>query len=858
MAVWLAFKGDVLRFSMVNQGENGEKYISLRVFNFSRSIKCFKKSLNKVFPFNSPISSAHECHLESAKCLVNSTSGICQPCLILRQVPRNANDREELSVVLVEEDNSLSLLGGFSVDQAQTSHHDFHFFDGPSVCWCSETTVFYAQYDNKLEKFTLDSISLDNSMNEQGIDFILHWCGPIGGEMVAMGAKFESTFDEAPSLSRWTCINLSRSEIRDISLVPSVYLSIATCYFVRASLKDLQSFDFSTIASYDGLEIFIATNRGQLLKFVCGRLLDCWQLPFSDPTRIWILELELDEVIALVASKKRIVCAVNCKKKKVIKQWDEVDVILTDDFLENGNQQVLFLPEKHNLSESEELSNFSLIDVGRGMCSIEDNQPLSSLQSQSVRDSLQRTAKALRTRVQVKASTLHEAKLECHEKMKMVENCCKVLKDITLFQCPRDEEQTEKNPSLYCLLEGDLDKGKRNTSSCKSLESALSVKETWQRVVYNQWIIGIDVENINESAVSDLELAVVSCQPVGITYSSRGIHSNNSNTCEQSEILKSFKTVNEKKPPSTKKKKMENSYSTVCEKLFPGNLTRLATVTALPRFTQSGSCSLSVVVSWNNYCVDGSVDQHFMHCGHVTLETEQVVNGNLSLNRSIDQNSFQQDVMALKAVSIETELALQSGFSGACQMMAFVKNSLVGLPVLESETGDYKDIFGVVLSALHDNGPLSGCGIVLRDGLKNGQVTLITRNKNQVFLLLHRLRHAFPSDVKILTDPACDLSNLRDGLCTLNQEAINLQQNLHQLLIPRAGESQPGPHFGEESTNLKSKDDSLNALREGFKKKRERDVMAREEFSSQEGDLGRLWLDFVLDKMRTDIAVGNT
>ena len=60
-------------------------------------------------------------------------------------------------------------------------------------------------------------------------------------------------------------------------------------------------------------------------------------------------------------------------------------------------------------------------------------------------------------------------------------------------------------------------------------------------------------------------------------------------------------------------------------------------------------------------------------------------------------------------------------------MMAFVKNSLVGLPVLESETGDYKDIFGVVLSALYDNGPLSGCGIVLRDGLKNGQVTLITR-----------------------------------------------------------------------------------------------------------------------------------
>lgn len=41
-------------------------------------------------------------------------------------------------------------------------------------------------------------------------------------------------------------------------------------------------------------------------------------------------------------------------------------------------------------------------------------------------------------------STLHEAKLECHEKLKMVENSCKVLKDINSFQCPSDEKQLEE------------------------------------------------------------------------------------------------------------------------------------------------------------------------------------------------------------------------------------------------------------------------------------------------------------------------------------------------------------------------------------------------------------------------------
>ena len=41
-------------------------------------------------------------------------------------------------------------------------------------------------------------------------------------------------------------------------------------------------------------------------------------------------------------------------------------------------------------------------------------------------------------------STLHEAKLECHEKLKMVENSCKVLKDINSFQCPSDKKQLEE------------------------------------------------------------------------------------------------------------------------------------------------------------------------------------------------------------------------------------------------------------------------------------------------------------------------------------------------------------------------------------------------------------------------------
>lgn len=130
------------------------------------------------------------------------------------------------------------------------------------------------------------------------------------------------------------------------------------------------------------------------------------------------------------------------------------------------------------------------------------------------------------------------------------------------------------------------------------------------------------------------------------------------------------------------------------------------------------------------------------------------------------------------------------------------------------------------------------------------------RNKNQVFLLLHKLRHVLPNDVKIVADPAFDLSSLRDGLRGLNYEATNLKQNLHQL-IKKAGTTQPGSGVVKESCK-KGVEESVRDLREEFKRKREREVIATEEISSQKSDLEKLRWDFVVDQMLTDTAVGKT
>ena len=45
---------------------------------------------------------------------------------------------------------------------------------------------------------------------------------------------------------------------------------------------------------------------------------------------------------------------------------------------------------------------------------------------------------------QARTSALHDAKMECHEKWKMVERCCKVLKEVTFSDDPGSEVKKEK------------------------------------------------------------------------------------------------------------------------------------------------------------------------------------------------------------------------------------------------------------------------------------------------------------------------------------------------------------------------------------------------------------------------------
>lgn len=283
---FLAFGGDVIHFSMHNAAHSGEKRIGVDVFHFSKSCRSFRRTAKKLLPLGV---TGSELEFVSVKCLVNSSTGMYQVCFLLRQAQMKPSNTRKCHVLLLEDYDSLFLLGSFEINASKTSNIEFHFIDGPAVCWSLKGSVYFARYNSALEKFTTDSITVDNSMNEQpGADFNLLWCGLIKNQMVAMGSKSEMT-DDASCLTRWTCVNHHQNDSQVIPLVPSVYVPITTCCLLREPFQVVKCERFNS--SFDGLDVYIATNRGQLLNFVNGCLKNCWKLPFSDPCRIWMLEV---------------------------------------------------------------------------------------------------------------------------------------------------------------------------------------------------------------------------------------------------------------------------------------------------------------------------------------------------------------------------------------------------------------------------------------------------------------------------------------------------------------------------------------------------------------------------------------
>ena len=123
----VASGGDVIQFSVQNAISSDEKNIGVDVFHFSKSCRTFTRTAKKLLPLGL---TGSEFEFVWVKSLLNLTTGIYQTCLSLRQGCMKHPSTEEFHVLLLEDYDSLFLLGSFEIEASQTSDIVFHFIDG--------------------------------------------------------------------------------------------------------------------------------------------------------------------------------------------------------------------------------------------------------------------------------------------------------------------------------------------------------------------------------------------------------------------------------------------------------------------------------------------------------------------------------------------------------------------------------------------------------------------------------------------------------------------------------------------------------------------------------------------------------
>ncbi|XP_031572689.1 Fanconi anemia group B protein-like [Actinia tenebrosa] len=310
----LTYRGKVL---MVRHIENTDT-INFTVHGYSKDTRQFVKQKERERQLGMEWPGIRVTGFE---CIVEYVTGIKQPCLL---VENHCGRTEQLCLHLFFLVNISSHVKIASFNLCSSiSRLEYKLNDGPCVSWLHRNCLEFLRW-NTISK-SLEHSSHICTSDELYSSLKLLWSGMMNDKLVAI-----ATLTTETNKTEWLCIDFERGLVPSERILPSVYSSTALCCYVT---------DDDTVRQ----RIYIGTSMRQLIGFQQGKLVGHCQLPFDDPCHIISMETEEGSTYVMVQSKKNKVCAINCNQSKIVHEWSNKDIILIDDFLERGTDQLCLL-----------------------------------------------------------------------------------------------------------------------------------------------------------------------------------------------------------------------------------------------------------------------------------------------------------------------------------------------------------------------------------------------------------------------------------------------------------------------------------------------------------------------------------
>ncbi|XP_071951336.1 Fanconi anemia group B protein-like [Antedon mediterranea] len=607
--------------------------------------------------------------------------------------------------------------------------------DGPNVVWLHGGNIFVYNATDKLQKV----VPRYNSTAGGGD---LFWSGMIGTDLVTIGRIKEKNDDVGidqhlmsfPSTYRFIKILLRGGLQKSFfKLIPDVYADIVTVVNVCDD------------------SVIICTKENQLISFQNGKTKNLCRLPFKDAVAMDVAVVAGGKKLIVISSRCSEVCCVWSNTFEIAASWNGISRVLVDDFYNYGSDQILLLST--NSIHTNIFTGFMLTDLlcynikeGDGDV-VEDGTTVSQ-------NNLTSAVRALQKRMQVSVAAVKQSRIQLTEKVRMIHQSHKAL--VKMATDMNDNADRSDQMSLVCLYDGLSHKSMSGTNAVqidnKNTEYHPSVSSPWQRLVGDEWIVAMEVENTTRKSIQKLAISLI--------HRDSGQHPIVFKTRSSLYVQNKFElkgTIFEE-PVQKRLKPQPNNPKPLKTILHPTERAFICAVTKLPSFVQSYLvCNL--VLHWKSCTEDMSRPLESIGVGSVSLTASDVAKGDLQVTlQEFCGELTDHEEITLNAVQLQTTVNITSQHSNISQLDSFIQTSFKFLPIANN---------GLICTS----GAFSLCRIYITVlNAKSVLAEIYTRDEKCLHLLVHSLQDMLPDDVIITPTQSRVTSASKNALDELEKE----------------------------------------------------------------------------------------
>ncbi|KAB5576660.1 hypothetical protein PHYPO_G00200250 [Pangasianodon hypophthalmus] len=483
--------GDLVIFQCKHPSSKGSEITFWRM-SFNRDSGTFLNKDDKIIPMYENASRA--ARIVRCTTAVNVKTRQRVLCILLR-LHRKRSQGFKYMLYSLNSRTSAKLHVEFSLPYEMGN--DISILRGPTLVWSHEDIVFYTSAET-------------GSVKEVPIRLKVSFLGELPlpqRQLAILGSQKMTEEEEVGNDTEDKTVLYFLEDGRTFSsdlLLPSAYSLVVRCMLVL-SAKQVDGLLRSTVVA--------ATCRKQLVRFENGLPEEVCLLPYEEPQSIRTVHVGSGCLIVIVFERGN-VCAVWKDTFKVAACWTDVRLVLVDDFVGAGFEQILLIFEEID-SADEILGKFLLTDLCGVHYSLGRAESEDVNRCETAEENITLTIQALEARLQSGLTFLQDLRRDLRVKDHVIQQCVSALRDLL------SDRKHVASPALQEGLVSLLDEQSEEDECAprvrmmetNSGESLPSVERVWHRVIGQRLVFGALLAPTNQMTESDHMIAAVIATP---------------------------------------------------------------------------------------------------------------------------------------------------------------------------------------------------------------------------------------------------------------------------------------------------------------------------------------------------------